>query len=338
MTPQNGRKLAVGVVPMETRRAVVVRLARRAEEFGYDAFFVAEGWGHDATVVLAEIAVHTDRIQLGSGVLNVWGRSAATIAMSATSLADISGGRYVLGLGAGSPALAEGWHGVAFEDPIDRLATVAEQVRRLLDGERFDTAAASAVPSLRLAVPPAARIPIGLAALGPKATRLAGQIADAWMPFFLPRTALPAAVHQVRAAAANSSAASHLARPAIWPAIPVAVSPVIERAKSLADWWIAFYLTRMGPLYGQALKRFGFGSEVDALAAAPAGLPSRIAPGLIDEITLCGPPQRALALLDEWYTAGADAPCLVLPPGHDADELEAMLVALAPTAVVEHEG
>jgi alkanesulfonate monooxygenase SsuD/methylene tetrahydromethanopterin reductase-like flavin-dependent oxidoreductase (luciferase family) len=296
---------------------------------GYDAFFVAEGWGHDATAVLAEIAVHTDRIQLGSGVLNVWGRSAATIAMSATSLADISGGRYILGLGAGSPALAEGWHGEAFEDPIGRLRTVTQQVRRLLDGERFDARAGSAVPSLRLAVPPAARIPIGVAALGPKAVRLAGQVADAWMPFFLPRTALPDAIHQVRVAAGSSAAASHPPQPAIWPAIPVAVSPDIERAESVADWWITFYLTRMGPLYRQALKRSGFNSEVDALAAAPASPPSRVAPRLIDEITLCGPPQRALALLDDWYAAGADLPCLVLPPSHDADELEEILVALA---------
>jgi alkanesulfonate monooxygenase SsuD/methylene tetrahydromethanopterin reductase-like flavin-dependent oxidoreductase (luciferase family) len=314
---------------METRRAVVVRLARRAEELGYDAFCVAEGWGHDATAVLAEIAVRTERIQLGSGVLNVWGRSAATIAMSATSLADISGGRYVLGLGAGSPALAEGWHGVAFEDPIGRLRTVTQQVRRLLDGERFDTPTGGPVPSLRLASPPAARIPIGVAALGPKAMQLAGQVADAWMPFFLPRTALPAAVSQVRAAAGSSGAETHPPRPAIWPAIPVAVSPSIERAESIADWWITFYLQRMGPLYGEALRRFGFDAEVDALAAAPAGPPSRVTPRLIDELTLCGSPKQALALLDDWYDAGADMPCLVLPPGHDVDELEEILVALA---------
>jgi alkanesulfonate monooxygenase SsuD/methylene tetrahydromethanopterin reductase-like flavin-dependent oxidoreductase (luciferase family) len=329
MTRNNGRKLAVGVVPMETRREVVVRLARRAEELGYDAFTVAEGWGHDATAVLAEIAVHTDRIQIGSGVLNVWGRSAATIAMSATSLADISGGRYVLGLGAGSPALAEGWHGVAFEDPVGRLRTVTRQVRRLLDGERLDGAAGSAVPSLRLAAPAAARIPIGVAALGPKAVRLAGEVADAWMPFFLPRTALPTAVQQVREAAGSSGETSRPAQPAIWPAVPVAVSPDGERAESIADWWITFYLTRMGPLYRQTLRRSGFDSDVDALTAAPADPPSKVAPRLIDELTLCGSPERALASLDDWYAAGADMPCLVLPPGHDADELEELLVALA---------
>ena len=328
MTRNNSRKLAVGVVPMETRREVIVRLARRAEELGYDAFTVAEGWGHDATAVLAEIAVHTERIQIGSGVLNVWGRSAATIAMSATSLADISGGRYVLGLGAGSPALAEGWHGVAFEDPVGRLGTVTRQVRRLLDGERSDAAVGSAAP-LRLAAPAAARIPIGMAALGPRAVQLAGEVADMWMPFFLPRSTLPTAIQQVREAAGSSAETSRPAQPAIWPAVPVAVSPDSERAESIADWWITFYLTRMGPLYRQTLRRSGFDDDVEALSAAPADPPSKVAPRLINELTLCGSPERALASLDDWYAAGADMPCLVLPPGRDADELEELLVALA---------
>ena len=331
MARQSGRKLAVGVVPMETRRALVVRLARCAEELGYDAFFVAEGWGHDATAVLAEIAVQTDRIQLGSGVLNVWGRSAATIAMSAASLADVSGGRYILGLGAGSPTLAQGWHGEKFDDPIGRLESVTRQVRRLLDGERFEPPAGCGDASLRLAAPPSARIPIGMAALGPKAMQLAGRAADAWMPFFLPRAALPAAIRLVRTAGANrgGGAAGRPLRPAIWPAVPVAVSRDLERAESIADWWVTFYLTRMGPLYGQSLNRFGYGSEVEAVAATPTSPPSQIAPRLIHDLTLCGVPEQAPALLDDWYAAGADAPCLVLPPGRDAAELEAILVAFA---------
>ena len=68
---------------METRRPVVLHVADRAEALGYDAFFVAEGWGHDASVLLAEVATRTDRITLGTGVLNVWGRTPATIAMLA---------------------------------------------------------------------------------------------------------------------------------------------------------------------------------------------------------------------------------------------------------------
>ena len=81
------RPLAVGITPLETRRDVVLQVATRAEELGYTALFVAEGWGHDVSVLLAEIAHRTSHIRIGSGVINVWGRSAASLAMLATSLA-----------------------------------------------------------------------------------------------------------------------------------------------------------------------------------------------------------------------------------------------------------
>jgi alkanesulfonate monooxygenase SsuD/methylene tetrahydromethanopterin reductase-like flavin-dependent oxidoreductase (luciferase family) len=321
---------AVGVVPMETRRDVVVRLARRAEELGYGGFFVAEGWGLDATVVLAEIALRTQRIRIGSNVLNVWGRSPATIAMSATTLADMSGGRYIQGLGAGSPALAEGLHGTLFKDPVGRLEVVTRQVRELLDGHRLDPVPDATVPPLRLATTPADRVAIALAALGPRALALTGRLADAWTPFFLPRSGIPAAIKQL-------STKGHTpgdARPLVWPGIPVAVSTEPDRAAALAAWWITFYLTRMGPLYPQFLHRLGYGAAVDAVTAHAAAnrVPAIPAPAhdLIDELTLSGSPDRARAQLDRWYSAGADTPCLVLPPGADPDELDKILTELAP--------
>ena len=162
--------LAVGLTPLETRRDVVLHVATRAEELGYDAFFVAEGWGHDASVLLAEIATRTSRIRIGTGVLNVWGRSAAQIAMLATSLHEISGGRFVLGLGAGSPPLAEGLHDVPFRAPVQRLggrdAPGARAARR-----RARRDAGDGGRGLRLAVGPSP-VPIMLAALGPRRSEL----------------------------------------------------------------------------------------------------------------------------------------------------------------------
>ena len=98
------RAVAVGVTPLETRHDVVLHLATQAEALGYDTLLLAEGWGHDATALLGAIAVRTRRIRLGTGVINVWGRSAAGIAMLAASLDALSDGRFVLGLGAGSPS------------------------------------------------------------------------------------------------------------------------------------------------------------------------------------------------------------------------------------------
>ena len=206
------RPLAVGLTPLETRRDVVLQVATRAEELGYSALFVAEGWGHDVSVLLAEIAMRTSRIRIGTGVLNVWGRSAASIAMLATSLAEVSGGRFVLGLGAGSPQLAEGLHDVAFRTPVERLGAVTRQVRRLLDGERMVSSVPGGSRPLRLGVRAAAEISIVLAALGPQAVRLCGEVGDGWYPFLLPLSGLQDGVRLLDEGAARGRPADPAGR------------------------------------------------------------------------------------------------------------------------------
>jgi len=120
---------------METRRDVIARTAALADELGYEAFSLAEGWGFDSTLVLAEAARGTRRIVLCSGVLSVWGRTPATLAMTAATLHQISGGRYVLGLGPSTRALVEGFHDLTFAQPAARLREVTAKVRALLAGE-----------------------------------------------------------------------------------------------------------------------------------------------------------------------------------------------------------
>ena len=334
MTPT--RPLAVGVTPMETRRDVIREVAVHAERYGYSAFFVAEGWGHDASVLLAEIALRTSRIQIGTGVLNVWGRSAATIAMLATSLDDVSGGRFMLGLGAGSPQLAEGLHHVPFVAPLDRLATVTREVRRLLDGQQ--PSATGGTRSLQLAARPAHRVPIQLAALGPRAVRLSGELADAWSPFLLPISGLAGSM---RLLGEGASRVAGKAIPRIWPAVPAAVAADPDRAAALAAWWIAFYLTRMGPLYRNALHRAGFGVEADLVVAGgppPRGGTARLPAGaevLVDELTLHGDAAEARAGLDRWYEAGAEMPVIVLPPNQPIDDLLHTVESLRPVDLSE---
>ena len=326
------QRLAVGLTPMETRRAVVLHVAQRAEDLGFDAFFLAEGWGHDAAVLLAEVATRTSRITLGTGVLNVWGRTPASIAMLATSLHEISGGRFVLGLGAGSPPLAEGFHDVEFTAPVDRLAAVTRQVRRLLNGERLEPSAERANRPLRLAVTPTAEIPIHLAALGPRATRLAGELADGWTPFLLPLSGLGAAVGLLREG--HDRGASDRPLPSIGPCIPTAVAADPAKARGLASWWVSFYLVSMGPLYRQTLRRLGHGDAVDeVLAANPTPRTFEVpesAGVLLDELTLWGDADRCRAALDRWYAAGAELPALTLPPGRPVEELDHILESMAP--------
>ena len=99
--------LGVGFTPFETRIDVIARVTRHAEEIGLDRVDVAEGWTHDSTIVLAELAAQTSRIGLGTGIVAVWSRTPATIALGATGLQRLSEGRFSLGIGADSPSLAE---------------------------------------------------------------------------------------------------------------------------------------------------------------------------------------------------------------------------------------
>ncbi len=324
------RRLAVGLTPLETRRPVVLHLAERAEALGYDAFFLAEGWGHEAGVLLAEVATRTQRVTVGTGVLNVWGRTPATIAMLATSLAEASADRFVLGLGAGSPPLAEGLHDVAFTDPVQRLAAVTRQVRRLLAGERLEVTADRGTRPLKLAVTPARKVPIHLAALGPQSIRLAGELADGWAPFLLPLSGIGESLRLLREGAARGQREGPL--PLIAPCIPAAVTTDPTRARELASWWVSFYLTSMGPLYRRTLRRLGHGRAVaEVLAADPTPRSFDVpesAGDLLDELTLWGDAGRAVSALDRWYAAGADMPTVVLPPGRPVEELDTMLEAL----------
>ena len=311
-------KLAVGLTPLETRREVVLHVAARAEALGYDAFFLAEGWGHDASVLLAEVATRTSRIQIGTGVVNVWGRSAAQIAMLASSLHEVSHGRFVLGLGAGSPALAQGLHEVAFREPVTRLAAVTRQVRALLDGGRV---ASGGGRGLRLALEPSP-VPITLAALGPAAIRVCGELADNWGPFLFPVSALKDGVRLLEQGAAGRAV------PEVCPCIPAAVSPDPARADALASWWVQFYLTSMGPLYADRLRQLGQSDAVDQVAAGAEEVPQI----LLDELTLHGDAATARRGLQRWHAAGADMPIITLPPNQSIDELDHILDALAPSA------
>ena len=121
-------KVAVSLMPLENRREAILRLATGADRLGYDGFFLPETWSYDTTVLLAEAAVRTTLIGLGSAVLGVWGRSAGQLAMAAATLHDISScGRFTLGLGASTQQLTEGLHDVKFTAPVPKMRRVITQ-------------------------------------------------------------------------------------------------------------------------------------------------------------------------------------------------------------------
>jgi alkanesulfonate monooxygenase SsuD/methylene tetrahydromethanopterin reductase-like flavin-dependent oxidoreductase (luciferase family) len=312
---------------METRRDVIVRAAVLAEELGYETFGVPEGWGLDSTPVVTEIALHTSRIRVVSAVLSVWGRTPATLAMTAATLQQVSNGRYVLGLGASTRALAEGFHDIPFTDPAGRLRDVVTRVRALLTGAPAQLREDAGARPLRLALPPGAEVPIWVAALGDRTTRVAADLADGWIPALVPRDRLTAWAGRLRETAA--------------PSFTVAAGPIAVAddnpgaAREIAVACAAWYLTAMGGVYARSVARQGYAGEVAAIAAAnPRPSPYRgtvppAAEPLLDQLAVHGTAGQVGKALEAWdETAGIVT--VLLPPGLPWPTIEATLRAAAP--------
>jgi alkanesulfonate monooxygenase SsuD/methylene tetrahydromethanopterin reductase-like flavin-dependent oxidoreductase (luciferase family) len=326
-------------MPLENRREVLVSTAVAADRLGYDGYYLPETWAYDTTIVLAEAALKTARIGLGTGILGVWNRSAGTIAMAAATLASLSGGRFTLGLGVSTPQLTEGLHDVRFDLPLGRMRRTIEQVRALLRGERIPLAVTTGARALRLNVPPAPEVPIYVAAVGPQSVRLAGELADGWVPFIYPRRCLADGIAQLREGAARGGHPERL--PLVCPSVPAVVAADGAAAREGAAWFVAFYLVSMGTLYRESLVRQGFGREVEAVLAANAlkftGAVPLDAEPLLDELVVFGTPAEARARLARWHAAGAVMPILLLRPNLSPDELELTLNALRPAAATRRE-
>ena len=160
-----------------------------AERLGVDCVWAPESWGHDAVTPLAYMAARTSSIRLGTGIIQAGTRTPALVAMTAMSLASMSGNRFILGLGVSGPQVIEGWHGVRFDRPVQRMREIVEIVRMASRGERLSyRGKVYELPlpdgegkALRTAARPQPDIPIYLATLSPKSLEMTGEIADGWV-------------------------------------------------------------------------------------------------------------------------------------------------------------
>ncbi|MFL5876428.1 MAG: LLM class flavin-dependent oxidoreductase, partial [Solirubrobacteraceae bacterium] len=171
-----------------------LELVQEAERLGYDSVWAAEAYGSDAATVLAWLAGQTSRVKLGSAIFQMPARSPAMTAMTAATLDQLSDGRFLLGLGPSGPQVAEGWHGQRFARPLQRPREYVAVVRKALARERLEFAGETLqlpLPdgpgkALKLTIAPVQeRIRIFLAAIGPRNTTLAGEIADGWLPIMV---------------------------------------------------------------------------------------------------------------------------------------------------------
>jgi F420-dependent oxidoreductase-like protein len=166
----------------------ITEFVREAEKMGLDICWVAEAWGSDAPSPLGYLAARTERMLLGSAVIQVGTRSPVVIAQTAMTLAHLSGGRFLLGLGVSGPQVMEGLHGVPFAHPLARMRETVQIARSVFAGEKVSFQGSQyRIPlpgsegrPMRVSLPPVS-VPVYLAALSPKMLELTGELADGWL-------------------------------------------------------------------------------------------------------------------------------------------------------------
>jgi F420-dependent oxidoreductase-like protein len=295
-------------------------IVREAERLDYDSVWVAEAYGSDAATVLGWIAGQTTRIGIGASIFQMPARSAAMTAMTAATLDQLSDGRMVLGLGSSGPQVSEGWHGVRFAGQLQRTREYVAVLRMALARERVEfhgKVIDLPLPdgpgkALKLTIAPVQeRLPIYLAAIGPKNTALAGEIADGWMPI------LVAPEHLATLRAPLEEGAARAGRSldgfAIAPTVNLAIDDDVERGRDAVRPFLALYVGGMGSreqnFYNSLVQRYGFESAARTVqdlyldgrhAEAAAALPE----ALIDLVSLVGPADRVRERLRAFAAAG----------------------------------
>lgn len=263
---------------IEPRLPGAVEFAVAAERLGVDSVWIPEVWGYDALTGLAYLAAKTSTLRLGTFVVQLGSRSPAMLATSALSLQELSGGRFLLGVGTSGPRVMEGWHGVRFRKPVETTRETIEIIRTVSRAERLehageiyplplpDSAGAALMPMVR-----PRQVPIYVAAMGPRNLRLTGEVADGWLGnAFIPETAevFLGPLREGAERAGRTLADLDLVA-------PVAVefhdddAAAAAAARRHADGY-AFTIGAMGTggrnFYNDAFTRLGYGEQVAAVA------------------------------------------------------------------------
>src|SRR5437763_11062484 len=253
-----------------------IEIVQEAERLGYDSVWTAEAYGSGAGTILGWIAARTSKIKIGSAIFQMPGRSPAMARMTAATLDQLSDGRMLLGIGSSGPQVSEGWHGVRFAKQLQRTREYVEVVRMALARDRVDFQGETIelpLPdgpgkALKLTIAPVQeRIPIYLAAIGPKNTALAGEIADGWIPtFFSPEYVSELRPLLQEGAARSGKSLDHFD---IAPTVNVFVTDDLAAARDAMRPFIALYVGGMGSreqnFYNRVVQRYGFEAEAETI-------------------------------------------------------------------------
>jgi probable F420-dependent oxidoreductase len=290
-------------------------LVRRAEATGYTDLWTGETAGPDGFTPLALSAAWTERARLGTGIVGVFQRGPALLAQQAAALADASEGRFVLGIGASSDRIVEGWNRIPFERPLSRVRETLDFLRPALAGERTET-------GFKLEQKPAHEVPIVLAALRGKMLRLAVERADGAFTNFLPLAGLPTVTAQLQGAPEGFELLCRF----------FCIAGEREQVEPLARFMFSSYITV--PVYANFYRWLGYGEQIEPMVraweagdrqAAAAAAPWE----LIEDMFIFGTPEEMKERLAAFVAGGITLP--ILTPIVTLDKLAETIDALAPS-------
>jgi F420-dependent oxidoreductase-like protein len=300
-----------------------VPLVQEAERLGFSSVWTAEAYGSDGITPLAWIGAQTTRIQLGTGILQMPARTPAMAAMTAATLDLLSGGRVLLGLGLSGPQVVEGWHGQTYGKPLQRTREYVEILRAIWarkeplnhQGTEYHIPIEGGTglgKPLKITLHPLRpRIPIYLAAIGPKNIELAGEIADGWLPIFYSPQREASFLGPLEAGLAKRASTDPFD---IAPNVTVVLGDDVQACRAMVKPMLALYIGGMGArdknFYNDLVRRYGYEDAATQiqdlylggkkLAAADA-----VPDALVDEVALCGPKERIAEMLAPWKQSRA---------------------------------
>ena len=309
-----------------------VELGRRAErEWGYQAIWLAETAGPDSFSLAGALAMATERVTIGTAIVPVYNRTPAVLAMSAGSLAQLSGNRFILGLGSSSHAIVEGWNGIPFEKPLAHVRESVAVIRQALAGERTSfQGKLLRSRGFRLASLPGSPVPIYLAALREKMCVLAGELGEGLIVNLFPRSALPRMLAAYREGARR--AGRDASQDEVVCRFQVAVTDDVPAARGLFRMVFSPYFAT--PVYNAYLAWCGFEDEARRLAEAfargdRAASAAALTDEVVDRIAILGSADACRAKIAEFVVAGVTTP-VISPLAPSPRAVEAVFEAFAP--------
>lgn len=301
-------------------------LIQEADRLGFHSVWSAEAYGSDAVTTLTWVAAQTQRIRVGTAIMQIPARTPTLTATTALTLDQLSEGRFLLGLGVSGPQVVEGWHGVRFGKPLQKTREYVEIVRAVwrrekpltFKGEYYEIPyagpdASGLAKPLKSILHGRADIPIYLAAVGPKNVALAAEIAEGWLPVFFSPERMSVFRPQLEAGFAAAGGGKSLRGFDVAPTVPVVVGDDVALCRNVVKPRLALYVGGMGArgknFYNELVRRYGYeaaaariqdlylsGKKDEAAAAVPDAL--------VDEVALCGPKARIRERLGAWQEAG----------------------------------